>query len=129
MTALDNRRQSYIGTLKKDKGDIFLECCAERFKVNFLRYVNEVLFEMVKKYLKDTYLGGTTPTELQNKVSKCRKMYYHRETRFMFNQSVNGFNTRFLFKIDALPQNFAFLLDIAATFFKNLSPNVREFWI
>ena len=28
----------------------------------FLRYVNELLFEMVKKALQDKYLGGTTPT-------------------------------------------------------------------
>ena len=43
----------------------------------------------------------------------------------MVNQSVNEFYNRFLFKIDALPQGVTLPLDIAATFFKNLSPNVR----
>ena len=47
----------------------------------------------------------------------------------MVNQSVNDFYTRFLFKIDALPQDVAFPLDIAATFFKNWSLEVREFLI
>ena len=47
----------------------------------------------------------------------------------MFNQSVNEFYTRLLFKIDALPQDVAFPLDIAATLFNNLSPNSREFSI
>ena len=47
----------------------------------------------------------------------------------MVNQSVNEFYTRFLFKIDALAQDVAFPLDIAVTFFKNLSPEVREFLI
>ena len=84
---------------------------------------------MVKTSLKDTYLGGTTPTALKNEVSKCWKMYYDRETRVMVNQSVNKFYTRFLFKIDALPQDVAFPLDITATFFKNLSPDVRDFLI
>ena len=37
--------------------------------------------------------------------------------------------TRFLFKIDALPQDVTFPLDIDATFFNNLSPGVREFLI
>ena len=55
MAALDNGRKPDIDTLKKDRGDIFSECCAEIFKAKFLRYVNEVLFEMVKAALKDTY--------------------------------------------------------------------------
>ena len=46
----------------------------------------------------------------------------------MVNQSVNKFYTRFLSKIDALPQYVAFPLDIAATFFKKLSPG-EEFLI
>ena len=47
----------------------------------------------------------------------------------MINQSANYFYIRFLFKIDALPQDVVFLLYINATFFKNLSPNVRDFLI
>ena len=43
----------------------------------------------------------------------------------MVNQSVNEFYNLFLFKIDALPQYVAFPLDIAATFFENLSPGIR----
>ena len=74
---------------------------------------------MVKTALKDTYLGETTPTALQNELSICRKMYYDRDTRAMVNQSVNEFYTRFFFKIDALQQDVSFPLDIAATFFKN----------
>ena len=56
-------------------------------------------------------------------------MYYDRETRVMVNQSVNEFHTRLFFKIDALPQDVAFLLYIAVTLFKNLSPEVRELLI
>ena len=44
LAALDNGRNPDIGTLKKDRGDIFSECCAEIFKAKFLCYVNEVLF-------------------------------------------------------------------------------------
>ena len=84
---------------------------------------------MVKTALKDTYIGGTTPTALQNEVATCRKMYYKKKNRVMINQSVNGFYTWFLFKIDALPKELGFLLDIATTFFNNLSPSVREFLI
>ena len=56
LTALYNGRNTDIGTLKKEKGDIFSEFCTESFKEKFLRYVNEVLFEMVKSDLNDTYL-------------------------------------------------------------------------
>ena len=66
LAALDNGRNTDIGTLKKDKGGIFSEWCAKIFKAIFLSYVNEVLFEMVKTALKDSYLGGKTPTALQN---------------------------------------------------------------
>ena len=66
MEALDNELKPYIGTLKKYRGDIFLECCAEIFKAKLLLYVNEVLFEMIKTSLKDKYLGGKTLTEPQN---------------------------------------------------------------
>ena len=52
-----------------------------------------------------------------------------RETRIMVNQAVNEFYTRFLFKIDALPQDIIFPMDIFATLFNNLSPEVREFLI
>ena len=129
LAALDNRRNPDIGTLKKNRGGIFSEYCAESFMENFLRYVNEVLFEMVKTSLKDKYLGGTTPTALQSEVSTCWQMYYDRENQFMVNQSVNEFYTWFLFKIDALPQEVGFPLDIDTTFYKNLNPEVREFLI
>ena len=129
LAALENGIKPDIGTLKKDIGDIFSECCTEIFKSKFIRYVNEVLFEMVKTALKYTYLGTKTPTSLKNEVSTCRQIYYDIDTHIMVNQSVNEFYTRFLSKIDAFPQEVAFPLDIAATFFKNLSPDVREFLI
>ena len=47
----------------------------------------------------------------------------------MFNKSVNEFYTRFLFKIDALPQDITFPLYISYTFFKNLSPDIRDLLI
>ena len=73
----------------------------------------------------DPYLGGTTPTALKIEVFKCWQMYYDKQTQVMVNQSVNEFYTQFLFEIDALPQEVEFPLDIAATLFKNLSPDVR----
>ena len=81
---------------------------------------------MVKKALKDTYLGGKTPKALQNEVFKCRIMYYDKEARVMVNQSVNDFYTWFLFKMDALPHNIMFPFEIAATFFNNLILDIRE---
>ena len=122
-------RNPYIGTLKKERGDIFSEFCTKRSKAKFLRYVNKLLFEMVKIALKDTHLGGKTPTALKNKVSTCRKMYYDKKNWVMVNESVNEFYTRFLFKIDALPHDVILPLDIAATLFNNLSPNIRELLI
>ena len=47
----------------------------------------------------------------------------------MVNQSVNEVYTRFLFKINALPQDVAFPLDIATTFSNKFIPDVREFLI
>ena len=44
LVALDNFRKPDIGTLNKDRGGIFSECCAENSKANFLRYINELLF-------------------------------------------------------------------------------------
>ena len=81
---------------------------------------------MVKTALKDTYSGGTTPKALKIEVSTCRKMYYDWDTCIMVNQSVNEFYTRFLFKIDALSQDVALPLYIAATFFKNFSPDITD---
>ena len=57
------------------------------------------------------------------------EMYYDRETCVMVNQLLNEFYTRFLFKIDPIPQDVAFPSDIAATFFNNSSPEVRQFLI
>ena len=56
-------------------------------------------------------------------------MYYYKENQVMINQSVNEFYTRFLFQIDALPQEVGFPLEISASFFNNLSPDVNEFLI
>ena len=47
----------------------------------------------------------------------------------MVNQSVNEFYSHLLFKIDALPQDVEFMLDITTTFFNYLRPDVREFLI
>ena len=65
LAALDNGKNPDNGKLKKDRGNIFSECCAEIFKAKLIHYVNEVLFEMVKTALKDTYLGGKTPKTLK----------------------------------------------------------------
>ena len=90
-----------------------------------LRCLNEFLSEMVKTALKDIYLGVKTPTSLQNWVATCRKMYYDKENQVMINQTVKKIYTRFLLKIGALLQELLFPLDIAATFFNNLSPDGR----
>ena len=79
---------------------------------------------MLKTALKDTYLGTTTPTELQNEVATCWKVYYEKDNQVMINQLVNEFYTCFLFKIDALPQEVGSPLDTTATFFTRLSPDV-----
>ena len=87
--ALENGIKPDIGTLNKNRCDIFSEFCDEILKAKFLLYVNEVLFEMVKTALKYAYLRGINTTVIQNEISTCRKMYYDRETRVMVNQSVN----------------------------------------
>ena len=51
------------------------------------------------------------------------------EVRVVLNHSVNDMYTRFLFKIDALPQYVVLPIEIAATFLKNLSSDVRELFI
>ena len=56
-------------------------------------------------------------------------MYFDKDNQVMINQLVNEFYTRFFFKMDALPKEVVFPLDISATFFNNLSPDVREFLI
>ena len=76
LEALGNGINPDIGKLKKNMRDIFSECCKDIFKAKFLWCVIEVLFEIVKTSLKDTYLVGTTPTSLKNEVSTCRKFYY-----------------------------------------------------
>ena len=55
---LDNERKPYIGTGKKERGEIFSECCTKSFKWKFLRYVNGLLFGIIKTVLKDPHLGG-----------------------------------------------------------------------
>ena len=62
---LDNGRKPYIGILRKDRQGIFSEFHNKIFKYKFLHYVNEVLFLNGKTALKDTYIGGITPTALQ----------------------------------------------------------------
>ena len=47
----------------------------------------------------------------------------------MVNQSVNESCNRFLFKINTLPKDVVFLLDMTANVFNNFSPDVREFLI
>ena len=84
---------------------------------------------MVKTDLKDEYIGVTSTTEIQNEVSKWCQINNDKGTQFMVNKLVNEFYTRFLFWIDALPQDVVFPLDIEITFFNNLSPDVRELFI
>ena len=121
-------RKPDIGTLKKERGDIFSECFTESFKEKFLQYINEVLFKM-EKSLNDTYIGETTSTALQDEVFICQNIYYDKETRVMVNQSVNDFYNQLLFKIDELPQDVILTLDISTTLFNNFSPDVRELLI
>ena len=84
---------------------------------------------MVKTDLKYIYLGGTTPTALQNEVSTCGQIYYNKDTQVMVNQSLIEFYTHNLFKIDALPQDVVFPLDISSKLFNKCIPNIREFLI
>ena len=41
---LENGRNLDTGTLKKNMGDTFSECCTKTFKAKLLSYVNEVIF-------------------------------------------------------------------------------------
>ena len=126
---MDNGRKIDIVILKKDRGDIFLGCHTENFKAKFLSYFNEVLFEMVKIALNYTYLGEKTTTALKNEVSICRHIYYYEEARVVVNQAVNYLYAHLLFEIDALLQDAIFPLDMASTFFKNLSPGAIDLLI
>ena len=67
---------------------------------------------MIKTSLNDTYICGTNTTELENEASTCHQIYYNKDNWFMFNESINGVCTHFFFKVDALPQDVAFPLDI-----------------
>ena len=60
-------------------------------------YVNKVIFEMVNKSLKDTYLGTTTTTALKNEVSTLHKMNDDKETWVVVNNEANEFYPQFLF--------------------------------
>ena len=86
LAALENGINPEIGTLKKEKREIFSEGCTESFKAKYLRYVNEVLFEIVKTALEGTYVGVSTPIELQSEVATCRKIYYYKENQVKLNQ-------------------------------------------
>ena len=66
---LDSLVNTVIGTLKKERGDIFSDFFAGRFKAKFLWFVNEVILEIVKIDLRDTYLRGTIPQALKNVLS------------------------------------------------------------
>ena len=84
---------------------------------------------MVKTALNDIYIEVTTPTAMQNEVSTCHKIHYDKEAWVVVIQSVTEFYTGFLFKIYSLPQYVVLPLDIFATFFNNLIPDVRELFI
>ena len=73
LEALDNGINTDIDILNKEKGDTFSECCTEISKAKFLRYVNEVLFEMVKTALNNTYLGGKIPQNYKTSSLHAQK--------------------------------------------------------
>ena len=62
--ALGGGRKTDISTLKKERGGLFSKCCTKSFKAKFLCYTNEVLFEMVKTALNNTYLVSMLLMEL-----------------------------------------------------------------
>ena len=126
LSYLENGRKPDIYTIEKQRGDVFSECCAERSKERLLWHANCVLFIRLNAYLKYASLGGFNTTALENKMYKYHQVYYYKETQVKVNQSVNIFYTRLLFKIDAIPQDEVFLLDIAANIINNLSTDVRE---
>ena len=83
---------------------------------------------MVKTALKYTYIVGKIPYHCKiRSIHAIKRMMTN--IGVMVNKSVNEFYTQFLFKIIAPPQDIVFPLEIISTFFKNLSPNVRELLI
>ena len=75
-----NGRKTEIGTPNKERGNVFLQCCTESFKVIILCNVNEVLFKEIKSELKDICLWGVSPTVLKNQVYACQNIYDEKET-------------------------------------------------
>ena len=86
------------------------------FIVKFLGYVNSVLFERVKASIKDKRLGGTTHISRYEEISKYCQMYYDEENKDMVNQLLNYFYNWFLFKVDTLPEEAVFTLDIVVIY-------------
>ena len=74
LEALENWRKAYIGKSRKTGGKSFHNVAPKVLKNKFLCYVNTLLLEMVKTALKDTYLGGTTPTSLQMRFLHAGKI-------------------------------------------------------
>ena len=79
MADLDNRINSDIGTLKKYRGDLFSEYCTKIFKTKFLRYVNELLFEMVKNSYRIYIWAGQLP-------HNCKMRYLHSDKCIMIER-------------------------------------------
>ena len=61
---LSNEINPDIGTLKKDRVDVFSEFRTEIFKAMILCCDNEVIFERLNESLRYKYFGGTNPTAM-----------------------------------------------------------------
>ena len=83
----------------------------------------------LKTYLINKYLVVTTPKALKNDVSVCRQIYLDKKTLVMVKSNQISFIPRFLLNIDTLLQENIFMMDIAGTFFSNLSNYVQEFLV
>ena len=66
------------------------------------------------------------PTSSQAEVSQCRQVYWNRQSKRLSHLSIEEFHANFLQRVNNLPQDIPFLMDVVATFFKNIRSDIRR---
>jgi len=115
-----------LGILLHCNGAMAAAFSIEQFLTQYLELYYELELEVISHCLCATYLGTLTPVLTQSEVTNCKQICFERSMGKFIHCAALEYYKDFMSHVCTMPRGILYPLDIGATFFNNLSSEIKK---